>query len=269
MAEKIPTDPTIPNAQDPKNASHSDNDGDVSFLPYVPAWERLSDAIRRIMAGGRPKELAQADLCQAIADGTVNIRCQLQERRGSGNTSKDVLEGKDFQITEIKPEDLDWELSRPLKPWFVRRGCYSIPGTWDLAWIKVWSADVTKALCVIRAQDQSAQRAASETPASSSRPALDSQETPIGSSRRLTAGPRTASAAGPGRRRGVRPEKFEQTKEVMRNDIQQGQITVAQLENMREKQLAARYGVSRDTARKARNAVLSELNSRQIPTNAK
>jgi DNA-binding GntR family transcriptional regulator len=35
---------------------------------------------------------------------------------------------------------------------------------------------------------------------------------------------------------------------------------------MLEKNLAMNYGVSRDTARKARNAVLSELNSRQIPT---
>jgi DNA-binding GntR family transcriptional regulator len=73
--------------------------------------------------------------------------------------------------------------------------------------------------------------------------------------------------AGPGRRRGARPHKFEQTKEAMRNDIQTGKVTVAELENMLEKQLAVRYGVSRDTARKARKAVLSELNSRQIPTN--
>ena len=55
----------------------------------------------------------------------------------------------------------------------------------------------------------------------------------------------------------------------MRNDIQHGRYTVAQLENMLEKDLEANYGVSRDTARKARNAVLSELNSRQIPTNDK
>jgi DNA-binding GntR family transcriptional regulator len=55
----------------------------------------------------------------------------------------------------------------------------------------------------------------------------------------------------------------------MRNDIQQGRHTVAELENMLEKNLAAQYGVSRDTVRKARRAVLSELNSRQIPTNDK
>ena len=103
---------------------------------------------------------------------------------------------------------------------------------------------------------------------STSRPALESQE-PVGSGRRSTARPRKPGAAGPGRRRGARPEKFEQAKDAMRNDIQQGRLTVAELDNMLEKNLAAKYGVSRDTARKARKAVLSELNSRQIPTNDK
>jgi DNA-binding GntR family transcriptional regulator len=55
----------------------------------------------------------------------------------------------------------------------------------------------------------------------------------------------------------------------MRNDIQQGRLTVVQLENMLEKNLKTAYGVSRDTARKAHEAVMSELNSRQTPTNDK
>jgi DNA-binding GntR family transcriptional regulator len=50
--------------------------------------------------------------------------------------------------------------------------------------------------------------------------------------------------------------KLEQVKEAMRNDIQQGRRTVAELSIMREKDLAAEYRVSRDTARKARKAVL-------------
>jgi hypothetical protein len=133
----------------------------------------------------------------------------------------------------------------------------------------VCRADVTKAFCLTEEQDQSAQRSASETPVSTSRPALDSQEMPVASNRRSTAKPRTPSPAGPGRRRGARPRKFEQTKEAMRNDVQGGRLSVAQLENMLEKDLEARYGVSRDTARKARVAVLSELNSQQIPTNDK
>jgi hypothetical protein len=259
MDEKIPTDPTIPNPQDPKDAPHSNKDGDDSFIPCVPAWERLPDAISRIMAGGRSKELAQADLCQAIADGTVNIRCKLQQMHGRRFTSKDVLEGKNFQIpTEIKPEDLDWELSRPVKPWFLRRECSSIPAYWDLAWIEVCRADVTKVLCVPTGQDENTQHTARETPSSPSRPAGESQEMPVGSGRGSTAGPQKPGASGPGRRRGTRPLKFEQTKEAMRKDIQQGLLTAAYLENMREKDLEAKYRVSRDTARKARKAVLSE-----------
>ena len=51
------------------------------------------------------------------------------------------------------------------------------------------------------------------------------------------------------------PKKLEQVKEAMRKDIRQGRHTLAQLSNMREKDLAAEYRVSRDTARKARKAV--------------
>jgi hypothetical protein len=73
----------------------------------------------------------------------------------------------------------------------------------------------------------------------------------------------------PGNRRGRKPTKLEQVKQAMRRDLSQG----SELQNMREKELAAKYGVSRDTARKARDAVRAEncrrLNSRQIATNDK
>jgi hypothetical protein len=67
--------------------------------------------------------------------------------------------------------------------------------------------------------------------------------------------------AGSKRRRGRRPEKFERAKEAMKNDIRTGRLTVADLNKMLEKDLAAEYGVSRDTARKARKAVLIVENS--------
>jgi len=56
-------------------------------------------------------------------------------------------------------------------------------------------------------------------------------------------------------RRGAKPVKLERVKEAMKNDIRQGRRTVTELSNMREKDLAAEYDVSRYTARKARNAV--------------
>ena len=209
-------------------------------------WLTLSDVSGRVE---RPKELAQTELCLAIADGTVKIRCKLKKHTTRSNTSNAVLEGKDFEIpTEIKPEDLNWETSCPVKPWLVRRGSYSIPGHWDLEWIEVCRADVTKVLCVAKEQDESTRHASSETPATStSRPALENQEMPVGPGRRSTARPRKPGAAGPGRRRGARPEKFELTKNAMRNDIQQGRLTVVQLENMLEKNSCRRTTASRAT----------------------
>jgi DNA-binding GntR family transcriptional regulator len=61
------------------------------------------------------------------------------------------------------------------------------------------------------------------------------------------------------RRRGRRPTKLTATMEAMRQEILSGSITPIQLGSMLEKNLSQRYGVSRDTARKARNGVLSEF----------
>jgi hypothetical protein len=70
--------------------------------------------------------------------------------------------------------------------------------------------------------------------------------------------------SGPGaskvRRRGRKPTKFERVKEAMRRDIREGQRTMASLDALLEKDLVDAYGgFSRDTMRKARTAVLSEI----------
>ena len=148
MRVKIPTDPTIPNPQDPKDAPQSHNGGGNGFMPYISAWERLADAIRRVTAGRRPKELAQIDLCQAIADRTVKIQGKLRKHTTRPSTTKRILEGKDFEIpAEIKPADLDWDSSRPLKPWTVHREIFGFPGQWELEWIELFRTDVTDVLC--------------------------------------------------------------------------------------------------------------------------
>jgi hypothetical protein len=63
----------------------------------------------------------------------------------------------------------------------------------------------------------------------------------------------------PTRKRGPKAKKFEATKTAMRNDVRQGKYTKLELQSKREKELAAIYHASRDTVRKARNALLSEL----------
>jgi hypothetical protein len=65
----------------------------------------------------------------------------------------------------------------------------------------------------------------------------------------------SANLASP-RSRGREPKKLNRTEEAMREDIRQSRLTASQLDNMIEVKLAEKYGVSRDTARKARNAVL-------------
>jgi hypothetical protein len=69
----------------------------------------------------------------------------------------------------------------------------------------------------------------------------------------------TSRSDAEGRKRGRRPTKLERTKEAMRDDIRKDRRTTGSLRAMLEKDLEATYGVSRDTARKARIAVLSEF----------
>jgi hypothetical protein len=227
-------------------------------MSYIPAWLRLSAAVDAIMgATGCSREEAQADICQAIADGTVKLRGKLKRHTVRGKTSSQVLEGKDFQIaSEIKQADLDWENSRPVNPWAVHYEVLQIPGHWELEWIELLRTDVINVLCAAARPGGPGEHAGSEADAASRGRALESNATgldPLSSSRR------TPGAAGSARRRGARPKKFEQVRGAMRGDLQQGRLTLAELKNMLEKELAADYGVSRDTARKARNAVLAEF----------
>jgi 7-cyano-7-deazaguanine synthase in queuosine biosynthesis len=68
-----------------------------------------------------------------------------------------------------------------------------------------------------------------------------------------------ASVVAIGRRRGKPPVKLEAAKKAMRSDLDSGRQTSEGLRAMLEKNLANAYSVSRDTARRARAAVLSEF----------
>jgi hypothetical protein len=70
-----------------------------------------------------------------------------------------------------------------------------------------------------------------------------------------------STRAAEARPRGRRPEKLEQVKAAMKRDIQEGRHTIEDLKSMRQKVLAARYDVSRETAVKARAAVESEMSA--------
>jgi hypothetical protein len=74
-----------------------------------------------------------------------------------------------------------------------------------------------------------------------------------------TAASENPAEVGLRRKRGRKPIKFERAKEAMRNDIRHGRRTEADLNKMLEKELVAEYRVGRETARKARNAVLESV----------
>jgi hypothetical protein len=66
-------------------------------------------------------------------------------------------------------------------------------------------------------------------------------------------------------KRGPKPVKLEATKTRMRDDLANGRLTKMELRDMNEEALAETYGgVSRETARKARDAVLLEFGANSI-----
>ncbi len=87
----------------------------IAGAVYEPAWERISDALVRVMQAGVPKNIAQEAICQAIADGAIKFRSQLKRHASKHMTSSTVLQDSSFEIpATIKPCDMDWETSRPV-----------------------------------------------------------------------------------------------------------------------------------------------------------
>jgi len=82
-------------------------------MPYTPDWESLSSAVTRIKASGVEEGQAREDLCHAIADRKVAVRVTLVK-------SKQIFLGGNVRPpAHLKPNDLDWEHSRPSAPWWI------------------------------------------------------------------------------------------------------------------------------------------------------
>ena len=203
----------------------------------LPRWGKLPEVISRCTSAGMTEHEAKVWICQAIGHGAVDIRARLGKHvNGISTAHKIVLKGSDFHVpTEIQPDQLDWNQSRPTKPWVVRRESFRPHGGWNLDWIELSLTQVAEVL-------GDGKEAPSASVVSGARPVEHRKQRPV------TARPR-----------GPQPVKRQRTIEAMRDNIQQGTLTEAQLATMKEVELSATYGVSRDTARMARNAVLSSL----------
>jgi hypothetical protein len=144
-------------------------------MAYISQWERLGDALARVTATGRvSQEEAQGDLCRAIADGAIRIRGKLRRHVTKPLRSNAVLEGKDLQPpSELKPQDFDWDASRPVKPWMIPRGISEPSGYWELEWIEVCRIDVTNVLCLAESHQSVPQAPVTREARRRSRPALE------------------------------------------------------------------------------------------------
>jgi hypothetical protein len=114
-------------------------------VPYESEWEGLPDAVERIItSGGASREQAQSDLCHAISDGQIRLRCQLDKHADRPQVSASVVSASQFEIpTKLEPGDFDWQESRPIKPWLLREFERHQPGRWYLKWIQLSRADIT------------------------------------------------------------------------------------------------------------------------------
>jgi len=141
------------------------------FMEYVPRWERLNEARRRVAKAGLSKREIQRDICRAMADGAIKVRPSLEliketvldhkiHHRHAHQIAKfthDLFNEinrypkpwelyKPFSVPrELKPSDLDWRKSS-----FKRRFRIAIrpdmaPMLWDVS-IELFSRDVTRAL---------------------------------------------------------------------------------------------------------------------------
>ena len=105
---------------------------------YQPDYEPLSDTLKRLMSHGLTETEAKLDICLALRD-----RKKIKPRiSGTIVTSTGVpitdpriartlrfVDPIDVQIViprDLTPDHLDWENSRPLKPWPCRSGLFAI-----------------------------------------------------------------------------------------------------------------------------------------------
>jgi len=145
-------------------------------MDYESPWERLGDARTRVMAAtGHSTDVVQSGICRAIADRGVKIRGLLGTQTITGfRAPNTIVSGKDLGIPmEIKPEDFDWDRSRPVKPWMVSRAAIRPAGAWTLDWVELYRMDVTERLCTPRKASESVRPSTKMGAKSRSSPSYD------------------------------------------------------------------------------------------------
>jgi hypothetical protein len=114
-------------------------------MAYVPDWERLSDALSRVIAAGISKPEAKRDICRAIADRKIRIRVQPAKAEIPDAKWFGPAVGSNVAIPrDLSPRDLDWRKSLPKRPW--QHGDHPFVQL-HLSLIELFSAHVTLLFC--------------------------------------------------------------------------------------------------------------------------
>jgi hypothetical protein len=114
--------------------------------PYVPNWERLPEAVKRVVATGVNEDQAKQAICTAVADRTIKVRFSIASEEGRAFFEHVV--GDEIEIpSQLTLDDFDWQQSRPLTSWRDIREGSALTTRWHLEWIEVFTADVSEVLC--------------------------------------------------------------------------------------------------------------------------
>ena len=100
-------------------------------MRYPPNWLSLSDARELLIASGLSAREAETDICRALREG-IRSRRAFERVTFRGHTvapelfrQMTVQDGNRFRLrvpADLAPEDLDWENSRPRRPWPLGEG---------------------------------------------------------------------------------------------------------------------------------------------------
>jgi hypothetical protein len=202
----------------------------VVCVAYLPEWEPLANALAQVVKSSVSEQQAKSDICNAVADRKIAVRVVVDKRHQlDGNRT---FSGGNVGVPpRLSATDFDWTESRPLMPWPIG----PMPGQ-HYAWVRGWE-DRPISLIELSTADV--------------RDVL--------SNNAKTSGPH-AHHASP-HKPGPKPKLLNRIKGEMLRDLQEGRYSRTEFRDMLQKNLSEMYKASRNTVRKAREQVMSELNS--------
>jgi hypothetical protein len=115
-------------------------------MPYIPKWEPLAGALKRMMDSGVSEDQAKLDICLAVADRAVAVRVTVDDRYE--DVLEKILEGDQVQVPRrLEPDQFEWADSRTRDRWDARPPTTGPHGRWRwIALVELLVEDVTRVL---------------------------------------------------------------------------------------------------------------------------